>query len=229
MKTSVIVPIYQLHAERLRNFLYILDQLENGPFDEIIIIEQVTTRHQPWNLGKCRYLPVTREGSLNKSALINLGVILSNNDHILINDADIWLPYNEILSEITASDKFVQPFDNFVKLSAEGTDEFISSDGDFIAKHVKVMDAPGAGAFYIHKQAFMSIRGMDERYQGWGYEDLEFGLRASIYLGMKELTQFVGVHLYHESSNDAGNLPLYRTAKMSMYDNKYLDSIISPF
>jgi hypothetical protein len=61
----------------------------------------------------------------------------------------------------------------------------------------------GAGGFLMHRDLWQKARGFDERFRGWGFNDVDLGLRISqIYpwLGLSSL----GVNFYHMGHRPAG-------------------------
>jgi len=61
----------------------------------------------------------------------------------------------------------------------------------------------GAGGLLMHRDMWRNTRGIDERYGGWGYHDIDFGLRISQtypWLGLSSL----GVNFYHMGHGPVG-------------------------
>ncbi|MGL5621235.1 galactosyltransferase-related protein, partial [Cetobacterium sp.] len=72
-----------------------------------------------------------------------------------------------------------------------------------------------AGMSYgLFKEDYLKVNGYDEKYQGWGYEDDDFGNRLCI-AGVKSrelLTDLIQLHLYH---------PFDPTKKRSLNEDYY--------
>lgn len=224
MSVSLIIPVFGLDDDRLRNLRFLLfNPLKGVPFDEIIVVEQIGDARalEPEDLpNNVKHIKVESSSPhIEKSKLINAGFIACNSTHGWMNDADIVLPFQEILPLIKDDDIIVQPFRNFIMLNEKQTQIFMHQ-GSIVVEDVMSMDQLGAGSFIMKVDDFVSIRGMDERYRGWGYEDFEFGDRIRAFFKPKRLKDFQGAHLYHAKREDTeprsvhdANFDLYKRSK----------------
>ncbi|MGL5056627.1 MAG: galactosyltransferase-related protein, partial [Fusobacteriaceae bacterium] len=83
-----------------------------------------------------------------------------------------------------------------------------------------------AGMSYgLFKESYLKVNGYDENYQGWGYEDDDFGNRLCIE-GVKSrefLTDLIQLHLYHPfdlTKNRSLNEEYYYKRKKEIFKNK---------
>lgn len=83
-------------------------------------------------------------------------------------------------------------------------------------------------AFGVWREDFIKINGFDQNYEGWGYEDDDFGNRltaAGIY-GIPLITKNPIIHMFHEFSatkKEKLNEKYYREKrKESLYNRKYI-------
>jgi hypothetical protein len=234
LTTSVIIPIYNLQKHRLRNFNFVLQRCLESKVNEIIIVEQIhqqSTLQLPEDDRIEHVLVNTDLRSVHKTLLCNIGAEKATGDYLIFNDADIYVKLNDVIDCIEDRDQVIKPFEYFAKFDEESTTSFIERKRVRV-KNVSMIYDLGAGALVIKRELFLEIRGYDERYMGWGFEDKEFSDRISKIYDIKTL-DLKGVHLHHETSTQFElldrNSALYRLAKKTMFINidKYVKSIRS--
>ncbi|MDP0506676.1 MAG: glycosyltransferase [Fusobacterium sp. JB019] len=83
-----------------------------------------------------------------------------------------------------------------------------------------------AGMSYsIFKEDYIKVNGYDENYQGWGYEDDDFGNRLTVskILGKEFRTELIQLHLYHKmdrSKKKSLNEDYYYERKKEIFKRK---------
>lgn len=77
-------------------------------------------------------------------------------------------------------------WDRYLLLNAGGLDR----------EHGVFHISAGAGAFIMHRSLWHELRGLDERLSGWGYNDVDLGLRVTQCYPWLELSS-LGVSLFH--------------------------------
>ena len=205
---SVIIPIFNLTSYRVRNFLFVLDELLRTNVNDIIVVEQICTEYEEStalahirNNKKFRYIKhITDNTEIEKTKLINIGVSHSTSKFISMIDADIFFNYDNAFKQVEDSDLAIQPFTHFVKLNQENSANFIKKPQvDINASPDEKICCYSAGAFIMSREFYDHIGGMDEGYTGWGWEDREFQDRVKNNTDIKVL-DMVGCHLYHDPS-----------------------------
>jgi cellulose synthase/poly-beta-1,6-N-acetylglucosamine synthase-like glycosyltransferase len=235
LTTSVIIPIYNLQGYRLRNFEFVLQRCLESKADEVIVVEQIkgkSTLELPEHDRLTHILVDTELNYVHKTLICNVGGQAATGDYLIFNDVDIYVKLDEVIAAIDPEvDHVIKPFQYFAKFDEELTNSFISQR-KVTAKNCSLIHDLGAGAIVIKRQSFLDIRGYDERYMGWGFEDKEFADRVTKIFDIKVLDK-KGVHLFHEVTTPFEaldrNSALYRMSKKSMFINvdKYIQSIRS--
>lgn len=149
----------------------------------------------------------------SKSQAINNAVKKSTKDILVLTDADIIMNINSIKESIgiLTNKNVIYPYSNLIRLSKSITNEIISNnlygleniktDSDCISYKI-----PKNSICVISKELYKEIGGFDERFQGWGSEDIAFYYNLfTVSDKMINLDRYSIYHLYHESSSDYKN------------------------
>lgn len=231
MKISLIIPIYRVVGQRFENFVFNLNRIESvDEIDEIIIAEQSSD----YNV----YLDISNEkikhhvfdidsGVFYKTKLLNMAAEVSSGDWLWFHDADIYIPFKKIISEMnnfnSEKDAF-SPYTSIINLDKSESETFVfdkklkigKEDGD------RFFTDFAGGSFAIKKDKFYSIGKWDEQFVGWGFEDKDMSFRCKRLLNIQELEN-IGVHLYHEvgdKSNANNNKKIYESNKEKFFSSK---------
>ncbi|MDP3066236.1 MAG: galactosyltransferase-related protein [Methanobacteriaceae archaeon] len=167
---SIILPYKSDNGQHDINFNYVFNRLkEDFPKGEIIVGED-----SPGN------------SSFNRSRAINSGVKKSSNDIIMIHDVDIILPKENVKQGINSLKTYpmIFPFWHFWHLPKTLSHKIIAGMKfdyhkllEYNLQEVHPGGTNGGGAQIIMKDAFNSIGGYDERFVGWGWEDVLFNFK----------------------------------------------------
>jgi hypothetical protein len=149
----------------------------------------------------------------------------SDVDVIVLNDADSLCPADQIREAIRLA--FEQPglvfaYTSYCRLDQRTTEGLSHWSQAFEAPvEREIEDSGSQGCAAISRRCFLELGGYDERYVGWGYEDLEFARRANLRWRNRRVEGDL-THLWHgdrrqdDSPLDADpaatvrNLDLYR-------------------
>jgi Glycosyltransferase like family 2 len=156
-------------------------------------------------------LPFSRARAVNR-AVDSLG---DDVDTIVINDADALVPSEQLSEAIEDAQTlagFVQPFTIYRKLSQEDTEDLQRWQKALAYPHYRyefeqevTFNQSVCVVSYAH---WMETGGYDERYVGWGYEDLDLEKRMLVPLRRIEGPL---VHLWHPPAEpNPANEKLYR-------------------
>jgi hypothetical protein len=181
----------------------------------------------------------------SKSAAVNDAYQKSTGDMLVIADADSWCEREVVMSGIDRAarrEHLVVPWWNAHRLTREDSKTVMAADprGDLPVtdemrercKGDGPSPASAAMVLCIQRVSFERVGGWDERFRGWGSEDVSFGFSTWALLGRNEYTMGESFALYHPQpknkegmrvwKNDEGllNMPLYeryRAAQANPY------------
>ena len=208
MKIAIILPVYQLEGDRWTNFRFIITKLRSVSCSEIIVVEQLKFKQETQVSKHMKDLKdikfkyrsvISNESLVNKSLLNNKGVMTASNDttYFWFLDVDISMPYQRVIDYLeTANDMVIKPFPKFYLLTPEESTLVRNHKQISINRPARMNNSLGAGSIIIHREALYSLRGWDEAYVGWGFEDMDIALRLEDWYEPVVL-QNPAVHLYH--------------------------------
>ena len=199
---TIIIPIFKLSGLRLRNFKFVLENVV-ATNCEVVVCEQ----HSDTNVGGCMHTTNTRYEKLNidesdvihKATLINHAVKTISSEYVWVIDADFYTKYSTILDYMkTTRCDLIRPFNSVLFLPEQESTELITTgvtrvNGDYTANN-----QTGKFSFIVNTELFNSVGGMNEKFVGWGFQDLDFvenRLPNDISIGVVDQ---LGYHLYHK-------------------------------
>ena len=195
---TIVIPLYNLDELRKRNFNFLFKKIKELNCN-IILAEQ----HKEFNYSKKisekiihQYVKINSD-VFHKSKLLNECANNVKTEYIWFMDADVFLPYNHILDCII-DQNVIKPFKYCIYLDEYDTNNFITN------KELQIKDTPkkvlkkfGALSFIIKKTCFKKIK-FDEKYIGYGFEDLDIAERILNLYNVHMLDNVIGLHLYHK-------------------------------
>ena len=205
---TIVMTIFDLKNERLRNFSFLLENYLSKLGLKIIILEQANYKNtynsfvfslvqklkNPNIIHK--YCQVDKP-IFHKSYILNRVAELVDTKYMWFLDADVFLRYKDILSMIKDQD-VICPYNHVFLLSKKETLMFIKNK-KFVAKQdkaFKVIEKFGPLSFIIKTKLFRE-NPMNEEFVGYGWEDLDFAYRISQKFEINKL-DCNGLHLYHD-------------------------------
>ncbi len=173
------------------------------------------------NLSKAAIVDLP--SSFNRSLCVNIGAHVCSGDFLFILDADITMRTNlfDEARPMLEAGGFVAPARivesnpaQVVKARGGETWKFLSEfvttqelhtlDGRYAQLRRRTSPQgdlrTGDGIIMIRRDHFVSVRGMNARLAGWGYEDTDLQLRVQFLLGVPRFEIGEVVHLTHDSS-----------------------------
>lgn len=233
----VVVPFRDSTAQqaRIRNLLACLRALDDqsaarADYHIAVVESDEEPRWRDLLSEHCdSYLFAPKAGAFNKSWTVNVGVRHTAGDYDLVCllDADV-LPDRDFIARnirrfMTPGTQAVLPFRDAVFLDAPSTDRAVRERvlehrGDIAwerARGYTVRRNPGL-CFWIRREVFALLGGLDERFEGWGGEDTDFALRVSARAALDRHDDRIA-HQHHESSAPKadGAIPNSHIVKMT--------------
>jgi hypothetical protein len=143
-------------------------------------------------------------GSFSRAASRNLGVRAAEDGVVVVCDADTIPQRQPLLDAIAAAEDGMLhlPFGECRALSQAGTDQFL--DGAVLDECPTELITVGSqgGVLVMQAKAWLDAGGMDERFIGWGFEDVAFHVSVATLLGEPIRHEGAIHHLWHPSDID---------------------------
>jgi len=172
---------------------------------ECIVVDQ-SIGSEPIELPKgVRHMPVTHPVDpepWRKSWAYNLGAAAAQAEIVIFHDGDILVPEGyaaEALRQLGSGGYDVAHLQRFLFcLGERETHDLVAVIGKFLPGMIpeRVRQNWRGGTLAIRKKAFEAIGGFDERFVGWGGEDIEFYDRCRL-LKQQRFGYLPFVHLWH--------------------------------
>lgn len=188
---------------------------DNGPRQEIL--DWVTARINFFFPSATVFIGDSPDGEFNRSAAINNALSkVEDQDVVVVNDADTtWNPSTIMngIHSLSYDAKFVIPYDKYHIMDQPSSQKLrelpvhtvidkTEFDYDIIAEANKhVYHAPPVSGLVMMKRVdFEDLGGFDERFIGWGEEDVAFVMKAKGKFGKPVRLQENIYHIWHPKS-----------------------------
>jgi len=198
---TVIVPIFNLTPLRKRNLEFVYDRLADANLDVILGIQDQNPDldyYSRFSNAKIVACPSPVPNAFSKGKIFNECVNYVTTRFFLFLDADIYIPFKNM--PLKEDDEVVKPFSQCVYLDEGKTSEFLSTKrADVSDDKYKRISCLGGGALIMKTDLAVKEPLFDERFLGWGWEDIDFGDLLRSKFKIRTIDNFA-VHLYHEPS-----------------------------
>lgn len=201
---TIIIPFFRSNIDRFLNLKCVLDSLSHTNIS-VIVVEQKYNKHTIEKFiakfyPNVQYIQSNLEISMiNKSMLVNTGVNHANTNYIWQLDSDVVLKWQKILESIPENKDIIKPFEYIVKLTKEESIEYRKNGRITIKKGDKrdTVKKFGPMSFIIKKEIYLLEGGMDERFEGWSWEDIAFANKITKKYDVYTCNNIYGAHLFH--------------------------------
>lgn len=149
-------------------------------------------------------------GPFNRSKAINIAAATADEwDAAVIIDSDVLCEPNAIRAAVDlalSTNRIVLGYDRRMQLSAHGTERILGGfRGNWLSPGMvtKVLTNACSSAVVVGRKLWDEVGGFDERFVGWGWEDVAFRVTAETYSG-EEMVQISAAcwHLHHRTSHE---------------------------
>jgi len=207
MPVSVIIPLRGRDRERAVSFVASALLAAAGPESEVLICEHDTapTPQGTWPPGvRTIYIPAKEGEPFNKSQAMNSGAREARHPVLLLHDADAWVSDDYLSVSLEKMDRegweAIRPLRFLFLLDEIQSRECLQTGriGEGWTLPKVQQNNPGLSCF-VRRDTYFELGGHDERFTGWGYEDVEFldRLRTRRWYPGGFLP---AIHLWHEPS-----------------------------
>ncbi len=200
-RVSVLVPFRDSDGTRTRLWDFVRERLERlYPEAEIVVASDDGTD------------PFHKTLALNRAAHEATG------DVFVLYDSDTLVDIQalrEMVGAVQAEPmRWAQPYTQKIKLNEAATEAVLSAgpgwNGTLNWRSYGRMEGnssfPGAPPIVISRQAWQAVHGMDERFRGWGQEDVALSYALTVLCGrMSRKTRAEAYHLRHQRIGVSGN------------------------
>lgn len=158
------------------------------------------------------------EGQFNRSAALNAAARLAGNwDVAVILDSDTITPVGQIRDAIhsaATSGKVSFAFERYRALNEAGTRRIVDEgfDGSWEPYVTQTIPMTGSSCLAVRRDLWEEVQGFDERFQGWGWEDVAFSWACQTLGGGMVRIPGDCWHLWHPAAEGAGDIssPIYQ-------------------
>lgn len=196
-------------TERLPLLLATLESLaaQQDVRYECLVIEQATSSQIASSLpGWVRHVlapPRPDKEGYNRAKAFNDGAKLATGSVLILHDNDMLVPtgyLQRILEKIEMGYSVINPKRYVFYLNQGHSNAFIRGETGMDAQPAEaiVQNLEAGGSMAITREAYWSIGGMDEDFQGWGGEDTEFWDRCQVLPCWRWGYEPI-LHLWHQS------------------------------
>lgn len=207
---DLVIPIYNLRKHRYNNFCYLIQKLSETSFEKrrcnIVVCEQASNSTSNVEKFLTQYTNISHHivdnGQVfNKSVVINHAFDNTTSEFFWMCDCDIVFNFKYVVDNIDISSDFVRPFEYVVPLDETESEYYMNFNKLKNPKQKYVSNnCTGKYSFIVSRDTFDSVGRMNEDYEGWGFQDLDFSENR-----MKDYTPKVisgiAYHLYHEPAS----------------------------
>lgn len=145
------------------------------------------------------------DGPFNRGAAINRAAEAAGDwDVAVIADADVVTDPERVLHAVALAretGRVCLPYSRYVGLGEPMTNRILAGyDGDWTPGKRLTMDTHISSLIAIHRDLWETVRGFDERFAGWGYDDIAFIEACRVLGGGIDRMPGTVWHLWHPAS-----------------------------
>lgn len=205
---TIIIPIYKLCEFRMRNFNFVIEHIYKLPC-KVVVAEQTTKLKSNCFNKKNKInhkLYTTQKDIIHKSWLLNSALKEVDTEYTWFIDCDWFTDFYKIYKqqEYTMYD-FYQPYYMCKDLNEVQTQQVVQTnkihDSMYDTNHSsdRVIKMLGSLSLICKTESLLNIDGFDEKYVGWGLEDIDLfmNITKSPGINIGKNNKVNSVHLWH--------------------------------
>lgn len=150
-------------------------------------------------------LAVDESSIFNRSKACNQGVKDSEAELIILADGDVYIPQASIekgVQVVSFDETWVIPYDVYFNLTQEDTGHFLNGTKKIEECSWDHRILSWAGLSIFKRETYLDLGGHDERFEGWGEEDVAFRLKMdNEYSHHKRVAGNI-YHLWHPAPSE---------------------------
>jgi hypothetical protein len=215
---DIVLTFYDTCPYRKRNFNFVVDSILNTTKCHLIVCQQndqSNDKKTSFSYEKrITYIYYNDSGSFKKSLLYNEAFKACKSNYILFLDSDVLLPFKniELLLNSNTYSNLIKPFNSVFNLNEDQSDSILHSESVDLSSCEKESRL-GKFGFIVSRKEFKRCGGFDDRFAGWGWEDIDFIENRLRIPNFDILDTIFGVHLFHPISSrkhERSNYILYK-------------------
>lgn len=192
---TILIAFFSTCNYRKNSFLFVRDYIVNCGIP-LVVCEQTNEDKKSFQEGSYKHFYVNIDGPFNKSKLYNFGAKNILTKHIWFLDSDIILDFGKVISKLN-NQEFVRPFGPVYMLSEKQSTAFKKGFAIDL-KQVKNTDLHfSKHSFIIRSDIFHQSKGFDEKFSGWGWEDIDFSYNKMALCRKEVFDNLCGFHFFH--------------------------------
>ena len=153
------------------------------------------------------------EQSMNRSRARNNAFLQAKGEFLVILDADTWISKDALIEAVDlvkSKNTWVVPYQHYYNLTKEFTDKIFTFKNLSICEEEENLEfdfklLSWAGALVLTREMYNDAGFYDERFKGWGWEDIAFRLKLDKTIGNHLRCGTHVCHLWHPRGNSDFN------------------------
>jgi hypothetical protein len=143
----------------------------------------------------------------SRAAAFNRGVEQASSNVVVLTNSDVIVDHNTLDKAIALARKTgvtVYPFTRYAELTEECSREWLERGDEPCYDVAYEMGDESVGPILcIRRDAYQEAGGMDERFTGWGFEDVAWEITSRTLLGPSRRVEGTAWHLWHPFHPDS--------------------------
>jgi len=163
----------------------------------------------------------------NRSKARNRAVEKTDADVLVFADGDTLIPFEQVEAGLEMLHlSWVIPYREYFNLTRELSHQIVAKSRTLERpkrRDWQFKPLSWAGVLIVTREMYEAIGGYDERFVGWGWEDVAFRVKLDAEVSHHVRTDGYVCHLWHPANVDEGFTTELELANRSLFDRDYRD------